>query len=122
MRPVTPACFHPSKEGFKGLCGRRGLQGCLVSIPLRKVSRVGEDIKVAGTTLSFHPSKEGFKVAMASNTSPNTLSFHPSKEGFKAGLTGDFWPCQYVSIPLRKVSREVRSQPFGVIAALFPSL
>ena len=69
--------FHPSKEGFKegNIIGCKSLG--LVSIPLRKVSRVEENAEYTRGLQSFHPSKEGFK-AWAWTRTPFSLFSFPS--------------------------------------------
>ena len=78
--------FHPSKEGFKAVRSSGLGTDCLVSIPLRKVSRAARAPPGLGRPSGFHPSKEGFKATTTTTTTitKKKKSFHPSKEGFKA--------------------------------------
>ena len=57
---------------------------------------------------SFHSTKEGFKVRGHLADGDDELSFHSTKEGFKAGSSAyQVYARSLVSIPLRKVSREL---------------
>jgi len=93
-----------------------------VSIPLRKVSRRAYTILGVPLLPGFHPSKEGFKAIFPPFTKSASTRFHPSKEGFKDGPPLLLRVVLNVSIPLRKVSRQVLQARADTLVILFPSL
>ena len=131
---MTAACvrFHSTKEGFKAGPGTGGLEMHRRSFHSTKEGfKVIHQNVVAGCDHCFHSTKEGFKALGQPGDSRAGNSFHSTKEGFKelrrqeqdgrgqvfpfhqgrfqGPSASSFGPPAPVSIPPRKVSRDIRA-------------